>query len=391
MPANAVLRRPALLLSILVAVTVPGVLAVVALLGPDRPPAAASAAASAATTGAGAGAGEPAGALFDAYAVTDAQDEVGMRLLGESAAAGLTASYQGVELLAQWGVSGPETMVSDVWHRGDVTITQTSDAAMLSGDQPYVSYDVGNRSPEGVFGVTKTLVALLGQHYVAIYRGTGSVVGRPALIVEVHRADGSLAARFWLDKQTMVPLRREVYDTSAQLISEDAFVQVQFGGLTPPPTAATTATPPTGSAWSAVTAPAQLLTELDKQGWQLPATLPGGLPLYAAALSTTGAGQVLDLGYSDGLSVVSLFVERGTLAQKPAGWQQVSLLGHQAYVSGHSVIWAGGGFVYTMLADAPPPVVTEVVAELPKDTAPGFLGRISRGLGRLAAFVDPFH
>ena len=316
-------------------------------------------------------------------------------------------SYQGVELLAQSGVAGQDTIVSDVWHSGGVTVTQTSDAAMMTGTQPYVSYDVDNRSPEGVFGVTKTLVSLLGQHYVAVYQGTGSAVGRPALIVELHRADGSLAARFWLDKQTMVPLRREVFDTSARLTSEEAFVQVQFGALTKPPgptaasgsgakasakaSAGATAAAPSGSGWSAVTAPAQLLAGLNKQGWRLPVSLPGGLPLYSAARSTTTAGQVLDLGYSDGLSVVSLFVQRGTLAQRPAGWQQVSLPGHQVYVAGHSIIWAGGGFVYTMLADAPPLVVTQVVASLPQNTAPGFFNRIMRGFRRLAAVADPFH
>ena len=176
----------------------------------------------------------------------------------------------------------------------------------------------------------------------------------------------------------MVPLRREVFDTSARLISEAAFVQVQFGALTKPPgavatsgsgakastqaSAGATAATPSGSGWSAVTAPAQLLAGLNKQGWRLPVSLPGGLPLYSAARSTTAAGQVLDLGYSDGLSVVSLFVQRGTLAQRPAGWQQISLPGHRFYVAGHSIIWAGGGFVYTMLADAPPVVVTRGVA-----------------------------
>ena len=398
MLAMPALRRPGLLLSAVVAITVPGVLAVVALLGPDH-------SATTATAMAGAGAGEAtagSGELYD-YAES-AQDGMGMRLLGESAAAGLAVSYQGVELLAQWGVAGQDTIVSDVWHSGGVTVTQTSDAAMLAGAQPYVSYDVDNRSPEGVFGVTKTLVSLLGRHYVAVYQGPGSAVGRPALIIELHRADGSLAARFWLDKQTMVPLRREVFDTSAQLISEEAFVQVQFGTLPKPAAAAgaaaiggaktsagATAAAPARSAWTAVAAPAQLLAELNKQGWQLPVTLPGGLPLYSASRTTTGAGQVLDLGYSDGLSVVSLFVQRGTLAQRPAGWQQVSLPGHQVYVAGHSIIWAGGGFVYTMLADAPPRVVTQVVASLPRNTAPGFFDRIMRGFSRLAAAADPFH
>ena len=173
MLAMPALRRPGLLLSAVVAITVPGVLAVIALLGPDH-------AATRATAFAGGGAGEAtagSGELYD-YAES-AQDGMGIQLLGESAAASLAASYQGVELLAQWGVAGPDTIVSDVWHSGGVTVTQTSDAAMLTGTQPYVSYDADNRSPEGVFGVTKTLVSLLGQHYVAVYQGTGSAVGRP--------------------------------------------------------------------------------------------------------------------------------------------------------------------------------------------------------------------
>jgi sigma-E factor negative regulatory protein RseB len=315
---------------------------------------------------------------------------LGMRLLGKSAAAGTAASYQGVELIAERSVSGSQTIVSNVWHRGGLTVTQTSNAGVMAGSQPYVSYDVGDRAPEGVFGLTKTLVALLGKHYVAVYQGTGLVAGRSALIVKLQRPGGGLAARFWLDKQTMVPLRRDVYDTSAQLVSEEAFVQVQFGALTPAPAVAASATASAGSGWAAAPVPAQLVTELNRLGWQLPATLPGGLPLYTAAQSQTGAGQVVDLCYSDGLSVVSLFVQRGTLAPKPAGWQQVSVLGHQVYVAGQSVTWSGGGFVYTMLADAPPQVVSTVVASMPQETTPGVIQRIKRGLERLGAVLNPF-
>lgn len=423
MPMMAVLRRPVLVISAVVSITVPGALAAVALLGHEQaaagapaaraaavslgdsdPPAAAtstvplagpaavSQAASADFRDAVAEAGKVTwvrSELFD-YTVS-AQAGLGMRLLAKSAVAGLAVSYQGVELIAQSGVSGPETMVSDVWHRGGVTVTQTSDAAMSANGQPYVSYDTSNGSPEGVFGVTSTLVALLGKHYLAVYQGTGSAVGRPALIVELSRPDGSLAARFWLDKQTMVPLRREVYDTSDQLISEDAFVQVQFSGLTAPPAAAAgAATSAAGSSWTAAAAPGQLVADLNRQGWRLPAALPAGLPLYAAARSQTAAGQVVDLCYSDGLSVVSLFVQRGTLAPNPAGWQQVSLLGHRVYVAGRSIIWAADGFVYTMIADAPPGVATQVVASLSPDTTSGIVARIRRGLDRLAALVNPF-
>jgi hypothetical protein len=35
--------------------------------------------------------------------------------------------------------------------------------------------------------------------------------------------------------------------------------------------------------------------------------------------------------------------------------------------------------------------VTQVVASLPQNTAPGFFDRITRGFRRLAAVADPFH
>ena len=380
------LRRPslALLLGAAVTITVPTLLAVLALSDTSF-----SGGARQESSGVRVSTPSAAG-VRSAVGVAGVQAGLGMSLLGKSATAGLTASYQGVELLAQQGMSGSDTFVSDVWHRAGLTVTQTSDTALVAGGQPYISYDANNSSAEGVFGVTKTLVALLAEHYAAVFRGTGSAAGRAALIVELHRADGSVAARFWLDKQTMVPLRREVYDTSAELVSEDAFVQVQFGALTPPPAVTATTQAAAGSGWAAVTVPGQLVTELDRQGWQLPAVLPSGLPLYAAARSQTDGGKVVQLSYSDGLSVVSLFVQRGSLAPKPAGWQQVSLRGHQVYVAGDSIVWAGSGFVYTMLADAPPRVVTQVVAALPQNAAPGVVGRIGRGLDRLAAAINPF-
>src|SRR5258708_34656908 len=96
------------------------------------------------------------------------------------------------------------------------------------------SSDPVGDSPEGVFGVTKSLVAMLSKHYVAVYRGGGGAVGRAATVVEVYRFDGSLAARYWLDKQTMVPLRRELFDTTDNVISEDSFVQVKFRGQARP-------------------------------------------------------------------------------------------------------------------------------------------------------------
>jgi sigma-E factor negative regulatory protein RseB len=246
-----------------------------------------------------------------------------------------------------------------------------------------------------VFGITKTLLALLGRHYVAVYSGGGSVARRPAAVVLLYRFDGSLAARYWLDRQTMVPLRRELFDTSDRMIDEDSFVAVQFGASAVGPLAgardrsAQSAALPE-SEWAPAVRPSAFLAALAGQGWRVPGSLSGGLPLYAAASASTADGEVVDLQYSDGLYVVSLFVQRGVLAKDMTGWRQRSLGGQQAWVSGRSVTWAGRGFVYTMVADAPAQTVTQVVGGLPQSSSPGVIGRVGRGLVRIARLILPF-
>jgi sigma-E factor negative regulatory protein RseB len=319
-----------------------------------------------------------------------------MHLLDLAANATLATSYQGTELVSQSGVGGSVKLVSQVWHEGGgTTLVETSDGVISAATQPVAanaagtavaSSDPPNGSPEGVFGVTKDLIRQLGKHYVAVYQGRGSAAGKSASIVELYRFDGSLAARYWLDRQTMVPLRRDLYDTSDNVISEDSFVRVQFGALTPQPQAAR----PAKSAWVTAAVPARFVTSLTGQGLQVPATLPGGLPLYAAASTKATTGEIVDLEYSDGLYVVSLFMERGTLAADMPGWRQVRVAGQQAYVSGHSVTWAGPGVVYTVIADAPPQTVKQVVQALPRSGSPGVLDRLGRGFLRLARVINPF-
>jgi sigma-E factor negative regulatory protein RseB len=339
--------------------------------------------------------------------VTVGQQVMGMRLLSGAASAGLAASYQGTELITQSGVAGSVKMISQVWHQGGgLTIVETPGGTTVSAAARPAAADVASSdpvgdSPEGVFGVTKSLVAMLSKHYVAVYRGGGGAVGRAATVVEVYRFDGSLAARYWLDKQTMLPLRRELFDTADNVISEDSFALVKFGAPAVPKLAAaaaaavkarslTTAQAAAEPAWVAAATPARFVTSLAAQGWRVPGSLPGGLPLYAAAWTKTTSGEVVDLEYSDGLYVISIFVERGTLAANMAGWRQVDVAGQQAFVSGHSVTWSGLGFVYTMIADAPPQTVTQVVGELPRSGSPGVLSRLGRGFTRIARVIDPF-
>ena len=314
----------------------------------------------------------------------------GMPLLVRAADADLATSYQGTELTFQSGMGGRVEMVSQVWHTGGgPTLVQTSDSA----SSPAVSSAAVSSSPEGVFGITKSLVALLGQHYVAVYAGAGAADGRPATVVELDRFDGSMAALYWLDRKTAVPLGRELFDSSENLVSEDSFTQVQFGAFAVPRLTGAAQRQPQSAAqpaWVAAASPDRFVASLSGQGWPLPAGLPAGLPLYAAAETRLAGGEVADLEYSDGLYVVSLFAQRGTLAADMPGWQPVRMAGQQAYVSGHSVTWAARGFVYTMITDAPPQTVSEVVGTLTPSSSPGFFGRLLRGFGRLARLLNPF-
>jgi sigma-E factor negative regulatory protein RseB len=403
--------RYGLLMTAVATVTVPGVLAMVGVVGHDRvvADAAAGAAASAALEGSSTGLYPvaPAAArapLRDDLAVqraigapvtvlswvTAGQQVTGMRLLAKAADAGLATSYQGTELISESGVGGRVVTVSQVWHASNgPTLVQTSDGPSSSPASPVAV----SSSPVGVFGLTKSLVTLLGKHYVAVYRGGGAAGGRTATVVELYRFDGSLAARYWLDSKTTVPLRRELFDSSDNVISEDSFTRVQFGALAVPRFAGSAqrqweqAAQP---AWVAAAAPAQFVASLGGQGWLLPVTLPGGLPLYAAASTSIAGDKVADLEYSDGLYVVSLFVQRGTLAPDMTGWQPVRVAGKQAYVAGHSVTWAAAGLVYTMITDASPQTATEVVGMLTPSNSHGLLGRLLRGFGRLGRLVNPF-
>jgi sigma-E factor negative regulatory protein RseB len=121
--------------------------------------------------------------------------------------------------------------------------------------------------------------------------------------------------------------------------------------------------------------------------------LPGGLTLFEASQSATATGKVVDLAYSDGLSVVSVFVQRGQLPAALPGWRETDLSGNRLYVSNPGepdLIWSAAGFVYTVVAAAPATTVAAVVNALPHQAQPGFWGRMKRGIRRLLSWVNPF-
>ena len=375
--------RSPLLLAAAVAVAVPGLL-VTACSGQTGSSAARGGAVAA--TGRAATAGEVPGP--ERRGVVQA-----VRLLAQAAKAAIATSYQGEEIVTRWSNGSGSVLVSNIWHvSGGQTITQTLAAGASFSSHPYLSSDTDGQAPEGVLGITAPLVQLLETHYLVAYAGAGSADNRTAQVVEAWRSDGSLAARFWLDDATELPLEREVFDSSAHVISQDVFIDVKFAnaGAAPPADAAATAAP---GPWTDLLSHDQTLA-LRARGWLVPSQLPGGLSLFTGAETEARTGTVLDLGYSDGLSVVSLFEQRGMLAAKLAGWRKTTVDGRVVFVAEpdqRSMTWASRGMVYTLMADAPTQTVDAVVAALPHDGPTGFWKRMSRGLVRLVSWVNPFH
>ena len=320
----------------------------------------------------------------------------GLQLLSEAAHACQHVSYQGVQRTAWQGPGGSWISLVNVWHQRDhQTLIQaaTMPAAALpwpgansSDPDGDGDADVGQRDPEGIMTVTPQMVALLAENYRVFLAGHGQVAGRPVRELILRHPNGRLAARFWLDSVTKLPLRRETFDGHARMVSDDVFVSLKLGS----PTVA--AVPRTASPGGKPLAGGQL-ARLRAAGWPLPAQLPGQLTLLRASESGGPSDTVVDLAYSDGLSVISLFVQRGHLPAQLNGWSEVALRGERVYASGRdqrSVAWSARGFVYTLIADAPDQTLDQVVSVLPHNGGPGFFGRMGRGLSRLVSWLDPF-
>ncbi|TAL26545.1 MAG: hypothetical protein EPN99_00160 [Frankiales bacterium] len=289
-------------------------------------------------------------------------------LLERAAQAGRRLTYSGTQYVATWRPGTSWSALVDLEHdpvRGSVATDGTSAAGAV---------------------LDPRMLARLADSYSLAVSGTGRCAGRSATIVEARRADGALAGRFWVDRETGVLLRREVYDAGRRVRSS-AFLDLSVSPSSPDaPVLAMAAR--TGAERPSAAAVAHLRSA----GWHVPERLPEGFRLF----ETRRDGEVLHLAYTDGLSTLSLFAQEGRLGTATfAGFARESVGGRPVWIhraAPERVVWSGGGVVWTLVSDAPDPAVQAVVAALPRDEAPGsgVRARLSRGLERIGGMLNPF-
>jgi hypothetical protein len=317
-------------------------------------------------------------------------DPEALRLLRNAENAAHTTPYEGSQFISSWSRSGMATtsLVKVAHIPGSGTQVRVQGTTADVGGQVFETDDT--QQTGGLTGYTPRMLDLLSRNYAVVRAGQDKVCGRPTFVVEARRADGSAAGRFYLDRQTGLMLRREVLDQQGREVTFTVFFEIRLVAPKPqfvPAAATRTIEAP----WAHRLAGADL-GAMRYHGWPVHTGLPDRLSLYDARQSD-GDSPVLHLSYSDGLSVVSVFVQRGILdANSLAGWRRANRGGRTVYLRDtvqQRAMWASEGYVFTVLADAPPPVVDSAVAALPHGDV-GFWGRLARGMNRLTAWANPF-
>lgn len=264
--------------------------------------------------------------------------------------------------------------------------------SMVSG-APVVTVTTARHGPgqhSAIDALDARLFSLLATHYELRITGRGVCEGRKAQVVEARRTSGHarVAGRFWVDVRSGLLLRREVLDASGALLRRSDLIEIRAGTQDTTVTNTVVPSAPQGERLDAAT-----LSLFESEGWPVPRVLPGNLDLYDARWLKDG---VLQLAYSDGLSTLSLFVQRGELPPTTSG--VVRRVGEgmvwEAAGEPERVVWAADGLTWTLVADVAPTLVDEVLLSLPhtghRVSEDGLVPRVWRGMARVGAWLNPF-
>ncbi|HTE71790.1 MAG TPA: sigma-E factor regulatory protein RseB domain-containing protein [Actinomycetes bacterium] len=315
---------------------------------------------------------------------------------------------------AAWAYEG--TQMASAWEPGAASRVATFEVAHDPRDVTTTWWDP--RRPDRVHTAVPSRPSLLGtgavgllvRHYSVRSDGSEDVAGRPTAVVAAYRpgtAADDVVARFWLDEESGVVLRREVYAPSGRATRQSVFLDIDLweadgdgesGGdgdsgdadSVPSPAATDDGRPwPTAMDAAAV-------ARMSSYGWNCPRHLPGPLQLVDARRGGKDS-PIVHLSYADGIASISVFQQHGRLdPASVAGYRRTEVDGDQVWVRDsvpRRIVWSSGGQVYTVVADAPQRTVDRAVVLLHERADQGEGGpvdRLGRGLDRVASWFNPF-
>jgi negative regulator of sigma E activity len=277
-------------------------------------------------------------------------------------------------------------------HRnGGVIVAQVDvDARAGQGSQVKVNNQTGQQLHKGFTPalissrvVDDELLDLLERNYRLSGTHGASVAGRASTVVMATR-DGSnfVAARWWIDDATGIVLWQETYDTSGSVDLSFGFtsVSVSRGDSILEHLPPRLAVPRTSTSLTLSSA-----TELSASGWSCVRHL-AGLSLVRIRSDRAGNPDTVHLVYSDGLTAMSVFEQRGRLTVVPEGSQWDAALGAHVRRGASSVAtWQSGEMVFTVVTDGSTSLLAEAVESLPhgEPATRTTLDRIKAGWARI--------
>jgi negative regulator of sigma E activity len=248
----------------------------------------------------------------------------------------------------------------------------------------------------------------LEEKYDVVVAGVEHLMNRACTMVEIRRrADGDLRERLWFDDESGLLVRRETFEGEPEPVRMAAYLSLDLDARRVQASAARAAKEggaalrsdeeaARGSARKVLDPLEEReVTALREAGWFVPDALPDGYGRLGTFTVDAGTSHPLQLVYGDGLYVVSVFQQHGTpdWSSLPAGASRVDALDFEAYEWPGAVpqrlVWETDGRTWSVVGDAPPGELLSLAAALPRDTAPGLLERLRRGLGRLWGWVTP--
>ncbi|WP_017570824.1 hypothetical protein [Nocardiopsis halotolerans] len=306
----------------------------------------------------------------------------GMSVLRRAAAAEDEVAYSGVrEVTGPEGTEGRRLNVRVVNRPGEglamAPVGDEDSTLVISPSSALESLD-------------DRLLRMLRDTYDVSGAGTAVLEGRETLLVEAERADGTVAGRFWVDTATGLLLGRTVYEADGEpaLSVRLTGLELEVGDW------------PEGESGDSPWGDTLTVGERDglrDEGWPLPEYLDWNLRLVDARSTEYAGHRVVHAVYSDGLSQVSVFTQRGKLDTEHSPTLRNGYVGtgagggsvttqHGTIFGGdagqYQSMWQANGFVYTVLADAPAGLASSAVTALPGPGS-GFWARVHRGLSRL--------